>query len=116
MPTSSSIVETTPLAQKVRVTADELTVQLVDGRRISVPLAWFPRLLHATPRQRGKWKLLGGGEGIHWPLVDEDLSVEGLLAGRPSGESQASLKKWLATRPARKTRGSRRRRRSVQAS
>jgi len=80
----SSIVETTPLAQTVEVSDSELTVGLVDGRRISAPLAWFPRLLHATAEQRSKWELLGEGEGIHWPLIDEDLSVEGLLAGRRS--------------------------------
>ncbi len=81
---SSSIVETTPRAQSVEVTDAELIVQLVDGRRLSVPLVWFPRLLRATPEQRAKWELLGDGEGIHWPLIDEDLSVESLLAGRRS--------------------------------
>ncbi|MCC7291126.1 MAG: DUF2442 domain-containing protein [Phycisphaerales bacterium] len=65
----------------VQFTDDEMTVALADGRRLSVPLAWFPRLLHATPQQRQKWELLGDGEGIHWPDVDEDLSVEGLLRG-----------------------------------
>jgi hypothetical protein len=79
---SSSVVETNPLALDIQVTNDELIVALADGRRISVPLAWFPRLLHATPQQRSKWELLGNGQGIHWPEVDEDLSVEGLLAGR----------------------------------
>ena len=81
---SSSVVETNPLALDIQLTNDELTVALADGRRISVPLAWFPRLLHATPQQRSKWELLGNGQGIHWPEVDEDLSVEGLLAGRRS--------------------------------
>ena len=81
---SSSVVETNPLALDIQVTNDELIVALADGRRISVPLAWFPRLLHATPQQRSKWELLGNGQGIHWPEVDEDLSVEGLLAGRRS--------------------------------
>ena len=80
----SSVVELIPLARDIQTTDDELIVHLVDGRRICIPLAWFPRLLHATAEQRGKWELLGGGEGIHWPLVDEDLSVEGLLAGRQS--------------------------------
>ena len=79
---SSSVTETNPLALDIQVTNDELIVALADGRRISVPLAWFPRLLHATPQQRSKWELLGNGQGIHWPEVDEDLSVEGLLAGR----------------------------------
>lgn len=78
------IVETAPEAVSVEVTDEELTVALADGRRISVPLVWFPRLLQATAEQRARWELLGDGEGIHWPLVDEDLSVEGLLAGRRS--------------------------------
>jgi hypothetical protein len=66
------------------VTEDELTVSLVDGRRVSVPLAWFPRLLHASHAQRSNWQLLGDGEGIHWPDVDEDLSVVGILRGTPA--------------------------------
>lgn len=78
---SSSVVEATPLAESVRVTDDELIVALVDGRTISVPLVWFPRLLHATPEQRANVELLGDGEGMHWPDVDEDLSVAGLLRG-----------------------------------
>jgi hypothetical protein len=81
---SSSVVEANPLAREVEVTDAELIVGLADGRKISVPLVWFPRLLHATPEQRRQWELLGDGEGVHWPQVDEDLSVEGLLAGRPS--------------------------------
>ena len=81
---SSSVVEAVPRAQDVLVTEDELTVSLVDGRRVSVPLAWFPRLLHASPAQRLNWQLLGDGEGIHWPDVDEDLSVAGILRGSPS--------------------------------
>ncbi len=80
----SSTVETTPRAESVEVTDSELIVRLVDGRRLSVPLVWFPRLLRATPEQRSKSELLGDGDGIHWPLIDEDLSVEGLLAGRRS--------------------------------
>ena len=76
--------ETTPLAESVAITDTELTVALADGRRISVPLVWFPRLLRATAKQRAHWELMGEGEGIHWPLVDEDLSVEGLLGGRRS--------------------------------
>ena len=82
MPGMSSLaVETRPVALQVEVTEDELRVDLADGRRISVPLAWFPRLLAATPESRSKWQLLGDGEGIHWPDADEDLSVAGLLAG-----------------------------------
>lgn len=85
-------------AQNVSVTDDTLTVDLSDGRTISVPLAWFPRLLHGTPAERNKWRLIGDGEGIHWPDLDEDISVENLLFGKPSGESQKSLNKWLEAR------------------
>ena len=77
-----------PCAQDVRVTEDELEVWLTDGRRIAVPLVWYPRLLRASAGQRGNWQLLGNGEGIHWPDVDEDLSVEGLLRGSPSPEAR----------------------------
>lgn len=73
-----------PLAWSVSVTSDDLQIELDDGRRLSVPLAWFPRLANATPKQRAKFELIGDGEGIHWPDVDEDLSVEGLLAGIPA--------------------------------
>ena len=87
-----------PKAQNVRVTKDTLSVDLSDGRTISVPLEWFPRLVHATPEERNNWRLIGKGHGIHWEDIDEDISVEGLLAGKPSGESQASFKKWLNQR------------------
>lgn len=73
-----------PLAQDVAVTETELVVNLIDGRKISVPLVWFPRLLHAEPSQRDKWELLGDGDGIHWSEIDEDLSVAGLLQGMPA--------------------------------
>src|ERR1700689_423156 len=86
------------LAQGVNVTDDALTVDLADGRTITVPLAWFPRLAHGTPAERAEWRLIGGGTGIHWPSLDEDISVESLLAGRGSGETQASLRRWLQTR------------------
>ncbi len=89
-----------PSAQDVKVTDDTLRVDLGDGRTISVPLAWFPRLVHATPDERNNWRLIGSGEGIHWENVDEDISIEGLLAGRASGESQDSFKKWLEKRHA----------------
>ena len=92
-----------PFAQAVTVTQDTLHVDLADGRTISVPLAWYPRLLHATADERKNWRLVGKGRGIHWEGIDEDISVEGLLAGRPSGESQASFKKWLASRSPRLT-------------
>jgi hypothetical protein len=71
---------------------------LNDGRSIAVPLGWFPRLEHASPHERKNWRLIGNGEGIHWEDIDEDISVEGLLAGIPSRESQASFKRWLESR------------------
>ena len=82
----------------VEISGDTLTAELADGRSMSVPLAWYPRLAHATPDERRNWRLIGGGEGVHWPDLDEDIGVEGLLAGRPSGESQTSLKRWLERR------------------
>lgn len=82
-------------AQHVTITRDSLSVDLVDGRAISVPLGWYPRLLHATPAERNQWRFIGQGRGIHWPALDEDISVENLLSGRPSGESQTSFKRWL---------------------
>lgn len=87
-----------PSAQDVKVTDDTLSVDLGDGRTISVPLAWFPRLVHATQEERNNWRLIGSGEGIHWENLDEDMSIAGLLAGHASGESQASFKKWLEQR------------------
>jgi hypothetical protein len=104
---SISIIEIdVPLALDVTVTQDTLSVDLSDGRSVSIPLAWFPRLLHATAAERKKWRLIGKGQGIHWPDIDEDISVEGLLAGKPSGESQASFQKWLTRRKARRSRRS----------
>jgi hypothetical protein len=87
-------------ARRVSVTDDALTVDLSDDRTISVPLAWLPRLTHGTEVERSNWTLVADGEGIHWPDLDEDLSVEGLLAGRRSGESQESLQRWLDGRRA----------------
>lgn len=87
-----------PTATRVSVTDDALTVDLSDGRTISVPLAWFPRLLHGTESERANWTLIGQGEGIHWPDLDEDISVESLLAGRRSAESQSTLQRWLSYR------------------
>ncbi len=87
-------------AQQAVVTEDSLTVDLVDGRTISVPLAWYPRLCHGTLEERQNWRLIGHAEGIHWPDLDEDISVENLLAAKPSGESQRSLKRWLENRQA----------------
>ena len=86
------------LAQSVSVSDDALIADLVDGRTITVPLAWFPRLAHGTPAERANWRLIAGGEGIHWPDLDEDISVESLLAGRRSGETQESLRRWLRRR------------------
>ncbi len=101
--TISAVEIKVPNAENVSVTEDSLSVDLSDGRTIAVPLAWFPRLLHATREERENWRLIGKGQGIHWKDIDEDISVEGLLAGRPSGESQESFRKWLnlrTTRPA----------------
>jgi len=101
--TISAVEMALPDAIDVLVTEDTLSVELSDGRTISVPIEWYPRLVHATPGERSNWRLIGRGQGIHWDDLDEDISVEGLLAGKPSGESQASFKKWLAERQARIT-------------
>lgn len=94
----SAIEMTTPLAVDVHVSADTISVDLSDGRTISVPLTWYPRLLNGSASERKNWRLIGRGQGIHWEDLDEDIGVDGLLLGRPSGESQTSLKKWLAGR------------------
>jgi len=91
----------TPFAVDVSTTDDTLTVDLSDGRTISVPLGWYPRLEHAGLAERANWRLIGKGQGIHWEDIDEDISVESLLAGKPSGESQKSFKKWLHGRQGR---------------
>ncbi len=85
-------------ATRVEVSDDTLSVELADGRTIAAPLAWYPRLAHATAEERSSWRLIGGGRGIHWPEVDEDISVANLLTGQPSAESQQSFKKWLGGR------------------
>ena len=96
---SSSPTDTAvPIATSVGLSADALTAHLVDGRTISVPLEWYPRLLHGTPAERDHWLLQANGRHVHWPDLDEDLSVDGLLAGRASGESDVSFQKWLAAR------------------
>ena len=87
-----------PEAMDVTVTEDTLTVDLADGRTISAPLVWYPRLVHATPQELDNWELHAAGQHIHWPDLDEDLSVEGLLAGRKSGEGRKSLEWWLEAR------------------
>ena len=89
-----------PDAESVTVTEDTLSVDLSDGRTLEVPLAWFPRLLHASREERNHWRLIGKGQGIHWEEIDEDISIEGLLSGKPSGESQNSFEKWLKERSA----------------
>jgi hypothetical protein len=78
---TASAVETRPLVREVKVTDDELRVVLADGRKLAVPLAWFPRLLAASPEDRDRYEILGDGEGIHWTKLDEDLSTSGLLRG-----------------------------------
>lgn len=85
-------------AQTVMVTDDTLTMDLSDGRTVSVPLTWFPRLLHGTSAERNNWRFIGDGEGMHWMDLDDDISVENLILGQPSGESQKSLQKWLKAR------------------
>jgi len=101
---STSVPETRAArAETVEVTDDSLSVDLDDGRTIVVPLAWYPRLQHGTPEERSHWRPIARGEGIHWPDLDEDISVENLLAGHPSGESQRSLKLWLGEREGKQT-------------
>ena len=78
---STLAIEVNPLAERVEFTADELIVYLVDGRKVSVPITWYPRLAAADDKQRENWELLGDGQGIHWPDIDEDLSVSGILSG-----------------------------------
>src|ERR1051325_9027575 len=85
-------------AQSVSLTDDTLAVDLTDGRTISVPLAWYPRLMQGTEKERNNWRFIGDQEGIHWPDLDEDISIENLLLGQPSGESQSSFKRWLEAR------------------
>lgn len=98
---STSVNDIHPLGViQVSVTEDTLILELSDGRTLSVPISWYPRLEHATPTERSNWTLVGGGSGIHWESLDEDISVQALIAGKASSESQMSLKKWLATRPA----------------
>lgn len=95
---SSSTVDVQVFATSVRVDDQQITVELTDGRTVSAPIAWYPRLAHGTPAERIAWRLIAGGRGIHWTELDEDVSVENLLAGKPSGESQAVLKRWLDQR------------------
>ena len=92
-------------ATAVRVTSDSLSVDLADGRTISAPLAWYPRLLRGAPSERLNFRLIGGGQGIHWPDLDEDISVENILSGKPSSESQESFQKWLGGRTGKSSNG-----------
>ncbi|MCC6455819.1 MAG: DUF2442 domain-containing protein [Caldilineaceae bacterium] len=92
------VLEAEPVINNVAFADEKLIVELTDGRSLSVPLTWYPRLLVATPPERVHWHLLGEGYGIEWPDLDEHISVEGLLAGRRSGESQHSFQRWLAAR------------------
>ena len=85
-------------AQHVNVTDDALTVDLADGRTISVPLVWYPRLLHATAEERSHWRFIGDNVGMHWPDLDEDISVENIVLRKPSGESQRSFQRWIEER------------------
>ena len=85
-------------AQDVMITEDSLTVDLMDGRTISVPLAWYPRLQHGTDKERNNWRLIADGEGIHWPDLDEDISIDNIILGQPSGESRKSFQDWLEKR------------------
>ena len=100
---TSAIEREVSFAENVTVSDDTLCVDLSDGRTISVPIAWYPRLSHGSSVERKRWRLIGRGVGIHWEDLDEDISVEALLAGKPSGESQASFGKWLAKRSSRLT-------------
>lgn len=94
----SESVKTKALSKRVDVLVGTLAVDLVDGRCITVPIDWFPRLAEGSPAERSNWELTGAGTGIHWPDLDEDISIEGLLAGHRSMESEASLEKWRRSR------------------
>ncbi len=96
---SVGVVRVTPKVMKVTVTDDTLSVDLADGRTIAVPLVWYPRLAYGTDQERSNFKIAGAGYGIHWPDLDEDIGVEGLLLGQQSLESEASFAHWLAQRP-----------------
>jgi Protein of unknown function (DUF2442) len=102
---SSKVESPGALAIQVKVSEDTLSVDLADGRSIQVPLLWYPRLVHATVEERNAWRLIPGGRGIHWPAIDEDISVANLLLGQRSGESQNSFKKWLEGRPKPRSKG-----------
>jgi Protein of unknown function (DUF2442) len=90
--------EADPIVSTIEITDTQLIAELADGRKLSVPLAWYPRLLHGTVTERLNWELLGDGEAIEWADLDEHIELEGLLAGRKSGESGRSFDRWLAQR------------------
>jgi hypothetical protein len=90
----------TPRIRDVAISDSHLTIVLDDGRSASVPLEYYPRLMHGTPDERQRWELIGRGHGIHWEDLDEDISAEGLIAGRRSGEGPSSLQRWLERRAA----------------
>lgn len=92
------VLEKEPAVTQVKVTSEKLVVDLDDGRTISVPLDWYPRLRHASPKERRNWQLLGGGYAIEWSELDEHIGIEGLLAGHRSGESKKSFERWLSLR------------------
>ncbi len=95
---SFSAIDVETAAVSVSISDDALSVELSDGRSITVPLAWFPRLAYGSLEERNNWRFAGNGSGIHWPELDEDISVENLLSGKRSGESHESLKRWLDAR------------------
>ncbi len=90
--------DTEPLVNQINVTDEKLVVELVDGRSLIIPLSWYPRLLYASHKERQNWQLLGDGYAIEWLDLDEHIGIEGLLAGKRSGESHQSLERWLITR------------------
>ena len=92
------VLEQDPVAVNATLTVHRLIVDLADGRSLTVPLDWYPRLLHGSQRERQNWQILGNGYAIEWPELDEHIGVEGLLAGRRSGESDSSFGRWLASR------------------
>ena len=92
--------DTEPLATQIDVTEEKLVIELADGRSLIIPLSWYPRLLNASHQERQNWQLLGDGYAIEWIDLDEHIGIEGLLAGKRSGESHKSFARWLATRSA----------------
>ncbi len=101
--TSSTLELFIPSIRSVKVTRSTLTFEVEDGRSVSVPLDWYPRLKSGTVKERSHWTLIGAGYGVHWPDLDEDISIEALLAGRRSLESERSFQSWLDRRPKRRT-------------